>query len=231
MTTTSEPGTVSLEAHHAHPRLAVLRLHRPPLNALDQGMWDGLLAAGRALHGDSPYRAVVITGGEENFAGGVDLEELAALTPEDFAIRNHFLRIAFRLIATAPQVTVAAINGYAIGSGFELALAADFRLAGPTAVLGLPEVTLGLVPDPAGPHRLARVAGLTRAEDRLLPGRPLKPGEALRMHLIDEIAGDPVTAALERALPYAHEPLVLQRTGGPELLIGEAPAWFDGAVP
>ncbi|GAA3613418.1 enoyl-CoA hydratase/isomerase family protein [Kineosporia mesophila] len=188
----------------------MLSLSRPPVNALDQGMWDALLEAGLALHADDRYRAVVITGGKHHFAAGADIQQMIGLTPDQFGRRNRILQRAFHLIATAPQICVAAISGYALGGGFELALAADFRIGGPDAVLGLPEVTLGIMPGSGGTQRLPQVVGLTRAKDLILSGRHVEAQEALQMGLVDRIAPDPFETALDLALTFARGPLSLR---------------------
>jgi len=201
---------VRLTTHPDEPALAVLRLDRPPVNVLDQEMWDALHAVGERLHVSASYRALVITGGPRNFAAGADVQELAGLTVAEFDRRNRVLQGAFHLIATAPQISVAAVNGYALGGGCELALAADFRVAGASAVLGLPEVTLGIMPGSGGTQRLSRVVGLTRAKDLILSGRHVKADEAVRIGLVDRVVEDAEGAAVEQALSYARGPLALR---------------------
>ena len=203
-------GLVSLTTHAADSRLAVLRLDRPPVNALDQRMWDALSVVGAQLHASETYRAVVITGGSRNFAAGADVKELAGLTVEDFDRRNRVLQGAFQAIATAPQITVAAVNGYALGGGCELALAADFRVASTTAVLGLPEITLGIMPGSGGTQRLSRIVGLARAKDLILSGRRIDADEALRIGLVDRVVEDAEEAAVAQALTYACGPVALR---------------------
>ncbi len=171
MTTEPKPAKVRLEAHSADERLALLRIERPPMNVLDQTMWDLFADVSAELHASTTYRAVVITGGVRHFAAGADVKELFALTPERFHERNRVLQQAFHAVATAPQVTIAAITGCALGGGCELALAADFRIAGNGAVLGLPEITLGIMPGSGGTQRLARAVGHARAKDLILSGR------------------------------------------------------------
>ena len=202
---------VWLEPHPADDRLAVLRIDRPPVNALDQGRWDLLHTATAALHDGSPFRAVVITGGPKHFSAGADVKELVGLAPEEFDRRNRVLQGALHALATAPQITVAAVNGYALGGGCELALAADFRIAGRGALLGLPEVTLGLMPGSGGTQRLAHIVGLARAKDLVLSGRRIGADEALRIGLVDRVVDDGAVfdRAVEQALSYARGPLAL----------------------
>ena len=212
MNSTAEPARVRLGPHPADERLAVLRIERPPVNALDQAMWDLFAIVATALRDSSTYRAAVLTGGAENFAAGADVKELLALSVDEFDVRNRVLQQAFHAVATAPQVTIAAINGYALGGGCELALAADFRIAGRGAVLGLPEITLGIMPGSGGTQRLARVVGLARAKDLILSGRLVPADEALRIGLVDRVVDDAdvLDVAVEQGLTYARGPRALR---------------------
>lgn len=211
MGNTPEPGGVSLEAHPADERLGILRIERPPLNALDQAMWDLLATVAATLHTSATYRAVVITGGR-HFSCGADVKELLRLTDVEFHRRNLVLQQAFHAVATAPQITIAAVNGHALGGGCELALAADFRIAGRSAVLGLPEITLGIMPGSGGTQRLSRVVGLARAKDLILSGRLVRADEALRIGLVDRVGedADVFDVAVEQGLAYARGPLALR---------------------
>jgi enoyl-CoA hydratase/carnithine racemase len=105
---------VRLEPHPADERLAILRIERPPLNAFDQAMWDLFAAVTASLHAETAYRAVVITGGAAHFAADADVKSLLGLTAGEFDARNRVLQGAFHALATAPQVTIAAVNGYAL---------------------------------------------------------------------------------------------------------------------
>ena len=203
---------VRLEPHPADDRLAVLRIDLPPVNALEQRMWDLFATVAAALHDSATFRAVVLTGGAEHFAAGADIKELIGLTPAEFGRRNRVLQQAFHALATAPQITIAAINGYALGGGCELALAADFRIAGRGAVLGLPEITLGIMPGSGGTQRLARTVGLSAAKDLSLSGRLVPAAEALELGLVDRVADDAdvFDLAVERGLEYARGPLALR---------------------
>ncbi|WP_433632264.1 enoyl-CoA hydratase/isomerase family protein [Nocardia sp. CA-120079] len=211
MTSNPAPAKVELEPHPGDERLAILRIQRHPVNALDQQMWDLLETVATELHSSTTYRAVVITGGE-HFAAGADVKEMLGLSPEAFGQRNRVLQKAFHALATAPQITIAAINGYALGGGCELALAADFRIGGRGAVLGLPEITLGIMPGSGGTQRLSRIVGLAGAKDLILTGRPVRAEEALRIGLIDQLLDDAdvFDAAVERGLYYARGPLALR---------------------
>ena len=211
MTTDPKPARVWLDAHPDDERLALLHIERPPVNALDQPMWDLFADVAAELHASTTYRAVVITGGDRHFAAGADVKELLDLTADEFHERNQVLQQAFHALSTAPQVTIAAINGYALGGGCELALAADFRIAGRGAVLGLPEITLGIMPGSGGTQRLARVVGHPRAKDLILSGRLVPADEALGMGLVDRVVDDAdvLDVAVEQGLAYARGPLAL----------------------
>jgi enoyl-CoA hydratase/carnithine racemase len=203
---------VRLEPHPADERLALLRVDRPPVNAFDQRMWDLFDAVTASLHGDTAYRAVVVTGGPRHFAAGADVKGLLSLDPAEFAARNQVLQRAFHALATAPQVTIAAVCGYALGGGCELALAADFRIAGRSAVFGLPEITLGIMPGSGGTQRLPRIVGLARAREMILSGRNVAAEEALAIGLVDRVVDDAalLDAAVADGLRYARGPVALR---------------------
>ncbi|MFI6361437.1 enoyl-CoA hydratase/isomerase family protein [Nocardia sp. NPDC050630] len=211
MSSNPAPAKVGLEPHPVDERLAILRIERHPVNALDQEMWDLLETAAAELHSSTIYRAVVITGGE-HFAAGADVKEMRGLSSAAFGRRNRVLQHAFHALATAPQITIAAINGYALGGGCELALAADFRIGGRGAVLGLPEITLGIMPGSGGTQRLSRIIGIAGAKDLILTGRLVRAEEALRIGLIDQLLddADAFDAAVARGLSYARGPLALR---------------------
>jgi enoyl-CoA hydratase/carnithine racemase len=212
MTGHADAAPVRLEPHPSDERLGVLRVDRPPVNAFDQRMWDLLEAVTASLHGDTLYRAVVITGGPRHFAAGADVRGLLDLAPEQFDQRNRVLQRAFQSLATAPQVTIAAVSGYALGGGCELALAADFRFAGRSAVFGLPEITLGIMPGSGGTQRLPRIVGPARAKDLILTGRMVAADEALAIGLADRVVDDAdvLAAAIAEGLGYARGPLALR---------------------
>src|SRR5579875_353195 len=223
MTGHDDAAPVRLETHPADERLAILRVDRPPVNAFDQRMWDLFDAVTASLHGDTLYRAVVITGGPGNFAAGADVRGLLDLAPEQFGARNRVLQRAFHALATAPQVTIAAVSGYALGGGCELALAADFRFAGRSAVFGLPEITLGVIPGSGGTQRLPRIIGPARAKEMILVGELIDAFEADRIGLVNRVvaAGQARPAALEMASKIAQR--------GP-LAVREAKALIDRAL-
>ncbi len=143
---------------------------------------------GRAA-ADASLRCVVLTGaGDKAFCSGADLKERVAMSGEDVHAFHAGLRAAFRAIEQAPQVFVAAVNGAALGGGLELALACDIRVAAEPAQLGLPEVSLGIIPGGGGTQRLARLVGVARAKDLVLTARRVGAAEALAMGLVAEVA-------------------------------------------
>ncbi|MGW0995949.1 enoyl-CoA hydratase/isomerase family protein [Streptomyces sp. NPDC002520] len=167
---------------------AVLTLRREAkLNALSTHLERELL---RALDDKAvtTSRAVVVTGGSRVFSAGADTGELREMTPEAIAAYYRDSGAVYEKLAALPQPTVAAIAGYCLGGGLELALAADFRVADPTARLGLPEVGIGILPSSGGTYRTARAVGPARARELVLRGRRLTADEALAWGLLTEIS-------------------------------------------
>src|SRR5438874_11475243 len=164
--------------------VAVLRLDRPPANALSIAVLGEVADAARSLTADPPG-AVVLTGGDRIFAAGADIAEFGG--PQEAArISGHF-REAFDAIAQLPRVTIAAVAGYALGGGCELALACDLRVAANSAVFGQPEIMLGIIPGAGATQRLTRILGPARAKDLILTGRQVKAEEALHIGLADRV--------------------------------------------
>ncbi len=151
--------------------VATLRLDRPPVNALNLAMQEEILAAARWLARSEQARAVVIYGGPKMFAAGADIKEMAAMTYQDMASASHLLQESFNAVAGLPMPVVAAVTGFALGGGCELALCADLRVVGERAKLGQPEVLLGVIPGLGGSQRLPRLIGPSRAKDMILTGR------------------------------------------------------------
>ena len=171
------------------------------LNALDVATLTELRDRLRELADDAEVRAVVLTGaGEKAFVAGADIKYMSGLDPEQAKAWGALGHEAGRLLETMPKPTIAAINGFALGGGCELALACDIRYASSRAKLGQPEINLGIVPGWGGTQRLARVCGIAVAKDLIYTGRTIDAEEALRVGLVNAIA-DPV---LETALEVAH---------------------------
>jgi enoyl-CoA hydratase/carnithine racemase len=164
---------------------AVLRLDRPKVNVLSAALLRDLADVVRDL-GAAPPRALVLWGGEHSFSAGVDIAELADDATAPLVLRSF--GEALDLLASFPRATIAAITGFALGGGLELALACDFRVVGEDARLGLPEVGLGVIPGGGGTQRLPRLLGPARAKELVLSGRSVGAGEAVRIGLAEEVA-------------------------------------------
>ncbi|MEU4658438.1 enoyl-CoA hydratase-related protein [Streptomyces sp. NPDC023723] len=182
--------------------VVTLRLVNPPMNAFDSAQRLALAAAARKLADARDVRAVVLYGGERLFAAGADINALAAMGPEEVRGWNRALQRTFEDIARLPMPVVAALTGHALGGGLELALCADYRVAADNAVLGQPEVRLGIMPGSGGTQRLTRLLGPAKAKNLLMTGRQVKSSEALRIGLVDEVV--PADSVYATALAYAH---------------------------
>ena len=178
--------------------VAVLTLQNPKVNALSLQVLSELEEHARDLHRDPPG-AVVITGGDRIFAAGADISEFGGRAEaERIGPKFHS---ALHAIATIPRLVIAAVSGYALGGGCELAMACDYRIASERAVFGQPEILLGIIPGGGGTQRLSRLVGPARAKEICLTGRQVKADEALRIGLCDEIV--PAEQLHERALELA----------------------------
>jgi enoyl-CoA hydratase/carnithine racemase len=193
--------------------IGTIRLNRPKVNALNDQVTDELAAAARAATDSDDVRAVIIYGGERVFAGGADIKDMAEASYADMAARAGRLQEAMSLLAAIPKPVVAAITGYALGGGLELALSADFRVAGESARLGQPEILLGVIPGAGGTQRLPRLVGPARAKDIVFSGRMLAAAEALQIGLVDHVVPDPdvYTASLDLVKRYANGPALALR--------------------
>ncbi|GAA3551740.1 enoyl-CoA hydratase-related protein [Amycolatopsis ultiminotia] len=187
-------------------RVITVRLNAPPLNAFDTEMRRALAEAVTSIADDPDGHAVVLYGGPRCFAAGADVKQLAGFGFEEIVGWNRALQETFTRFAQLPVPVIAAITGYALGGGMELALAADFRVAATGAVLGLPEVQLGIMPGSGGTQRLARLVGPARAKELMMTGRRVPAGEAADLGIVDRIADDPYAAALEFARELAAGP-------------------------
>lgn len=183
--------------------VAVISLDNGKVNSLSTELLRQLREVLESLSGDLPG-AIVITGSDRMFAAGADIDELGALGgASDVAHVADSFRTTLDTLAAIPRVTVAAISGYALGGGCELALACDLRVAGETARLGLPEILLGIIPGGGGTQRLARLIGPARAKDLIFTGRHVPAGEALEIGLVDQVV--PPGKVLDRAIEKASE--------------------------
>jgi enoyl-CoA hydratase/carnithine racemase len=175
---------------------------RRKLNALSSAM-EQSLAAALATREVTSSRAIVVTGGPEVFSAGADISEMTDLTAESIFAYYRTTGGVYEAVASMPQPSVSAISGYCLGGGLELALATDFRVADESVVLGLPEVSIGILPSSGGIHRIVRMLGTARAREIVLARPRLSAAEAFRFGLVTEIV--PVGGALSRALELADE--------------------------
>ncbi|SDX90430.1 Enoyl-CoA hydratase/carnithine racemase [Micromonospora pattaloongensis] len=213
--------------------IATIRLERPPMNALNTQVQEGLRAAAAQTGADPEVRAVIVYGGEKVFAAGADIKEMADMSYVDMSARAAHLSSAFDAIARIPKPVVAAITGYALGGGCELALACDWRVVADDAKLGQPEIKLGIIPGAGGTQRLARLVGPARAKDLIFSGRMVDAEEALRIGLADRVvpAAEVYDAAVALVGPYVNGPAQALRAaklavdGGLELDLASGLAW------
>jgi enoyl-CoA hydratase/carnithine racemase len=203
--------------------IGTIHLGRPPMNALNTQVQQELRAVATEAAEDPAVRAVVVYGGAKVFAAGADIKEFTGTTYAQMAARVTALSGAFDALARVPKPVVAAITGYALGGGCELALACDWRVVATDAKLGQPEIRLGLIPGAGGTQRLARLIGPARAKDLIFSGRMVDADEALRIGLADRVVppADVYATAVELVRPY---------TGGPALALRAAKLAVDGGL-
>jgi enoyl-CoA hydratase len=170
------------------------------MNALSTALLSQLAEVTADLTAEPPG-AVVVWGGERIFAAGADISEFAG--PDEARVVGAAFRAALDTLARIPRATIAAIAGYALGGGCELALACDFRVAADTAKLGQPEILLGIIPGGGGTQRLARLVGPARAKEIVFSGRQVAADEALAIGLVDSVV--PSDALFDAAFTWAAE--------------------------
>ncbi|MCU1378140.1 MAG: putative enoyl-CoA hydratase [Acidimicrobiales bacterium] len=180
--------------------VAVVELQRPKVNALSKALLLQLRDIADDLTADPPG-AVVITGGERAFSAGAEISEFGG--PIEAREIGGLFRDALGAVAAIPRFTIAAINRVALGGGCELALCCDWRICSDNAVLGQPEVLLGIIPGGGGTQRLPRLVGPAKAKEIMITGRQVRSEEALRIGMVDEIV--PASEVLPRALLKAAE--------------------------
>ncbi|HLJ74428.1 MAG TPA: enoyl-CoA hydratase [Thermoanaerobaculia bacterium] len=167
--------------------IAVVRLNRPEVrNALNAAVRQQLAEHFRAFARDEATRCIIITGGDKVFAGGADIRDMVDRTPIDMMTRENL----WAPIASCPKPVIAAVNGYAIGGGCEMAMMADIIVAGEGASFGQPEIRIGIMPGAGGTQRLTRAVGKYRAMRMLLTGEPVPAKDALAMGLVSEVVPD-----------------------------------------
>lgn len=200
--------------------IGTIRLDRPPLNALNAAVQEEIRAAAQEASARDDVAAVIVHGGEKVFAAGADIKEMQPMSYPDMVARSAALQSSFTAVAQIPKPTVAAITGYALGGGCELALCCDFRIAAETAKLGQPEILLGIIPGAGGTQRLARLVGPARAKDLIFSGRFVDAAEALAIGLVDEVVpAEQVYAAARRRME--------RYVGGPALALRAAKEAVD----
>jgi len=203
--------------------VATIRLNRPPMNAINGQVQEELREASGQVSADDSVRAVVIYGGEKVFAAGADVKEFAPMTHAQMMRAAERISSSIDAVARIPKPVIAAVTGYALGGGCELALAADFRVSAENAKWGQPEILLGIIPGMGGTQRLPRLIGPARAKDLIFTGRMIDAGEALGLGLADVVvpAEDVYSTAVELAATYAK---------GPALALQAAKAAIDGGL-
>ena len=183
--------------------VAFVTIDRPKMNVLNRASQDEITNLCELLGHDLQVRAVVFYGGPNNFAAGADVKEMVNWTREQAEIEAPLLQAAFNAVADLPMPTIAAITGYALGGGLELALACDLRIASKSAIMGQPEILLGIITGAGGTQRLARLIGPARAKDLIFTGRFVLASEALEIGLVNEVVAE--ADLLDRALALAKQ--------------------------
>jgi enoyl-CoA hydratase len=203
--------------------VATIRLDRPPMNALNTEVQEQLRAAAARLTADSSVRAVVIHGGDRVFAAGADVKEFAGQSHAQMMVDADRLSTSVAALAAIPKPVIAAVTGYALGGGMEVALAADFRVSADNARWGQPEILLGIIPGAGGTQRLPRLVGTAKAKDLIFTGRFVDAAEALEIGLVDVVvpASEVLSTALAMAAKFAK---------GPALALAAAKAAIDGGL-
>jgi enoyl-CoA hydratase/carnithine racemase len=188
--------------------VGTITLARPPMNALNSQMQAEIRELAREASRRKDIRAVVVHGGPKVFAAGADVKEMADWSYTEAVDRSSDLTDCFSAVARIPKPTIAAVTGYALGGGCELALCCDLRICGDNARMGQPEILLGIIPGAGGTQRLARLVGPARAKDLIFTGRVVEAEEALAMGLVNQVVApdDVYSSAFELALRLAQGP-------------------------
>jgi enoyl-CoA hydratase/carnithine racemase len=173
------------------------------MNALNVQVQEEIRAAATEAAERDDVRAVVVYGGERVFAAGADIKEMADMSYTDMVQRSGGLQSAFTAVARIPKPVVAAVTGYALGGGCELALCADVRIAADNSTLGQPEILLGIIPGAGGTQRLTRLVGPSKAKDIIFSGRFVKADEALAIGLVDRLV--PAEEVYREAVAWAQQ--------------------------
>lgn len=203
--------------------VGTIRLDRPPMNAIDAQVQRELIEAANEASSRRDVAAVVIYGGERVFAAGADVKEMADMSFDEMSEHSHLLQEFTTAIAGIAKPTVAAITGFALGGGLEVALSADLRFAAENAKLGQPEILLGIIPGAGGTQRLARLVGSAKAKELIYSGRFISAADAQAIGLVDQVhpAEDVYGAAVTWARGFV---------GGPAVALAAAKAAIDGGL-
>jgi enoyl-CoA hydratase/carnithine racemase len=183
--------------------VATIRLDRPKVNVLNIQLMTELHEITREVTERDDVRAVVVYGGERSFAAGVDIKEMKDMSYADMAKRSGWMQEVFKAVARIPKPVIAAVTGYALGGGCELALCADLRIAADNAQFGQPEILLGVIPGVGGTQRLSRLIGASKAKDLIFTGRFVKADEALSIGLVDKVV--PADQVYAEAVTWARQ--------------------------
>jgi enoyl-CoA hydratase/carnithine racemase len=196
----------------AATRVGTIRMDRPPMNAISHQVWREIESAASEAAERDDVGAVVVWGGSKVFAAGADIKQMPDWGYQEVHAAGQVLQRSLDVLARIPKVTIAAIAGYALGGGCEVALACDFRFAADNAKLGQPEILLGLIPGAGGTQRLPRLIGLSRAKDLIFSGRMVDMVEAERIGLVDRVCpvDDLYDTAAAAAASYAAGPFALR---------------------
>lgn len=188
--------------------IGTIVLDRPKMNALDAAMQRRLVEVAEEAAERSDVSAVIIWGGEKVFAAGADVKEMAEMSYTDMSVHVRLLQKFSRALAAIPKPTVAAITGFALGGGLEVALCCDFRVVASNAKLGLPEISLGIIPGAGGTQRLPRLVGPAKAKQMIFTGRHVGAEEALAIGLADQVVepGEVLAAAQAMVAPFVGGP-------------------------
>ena len=200
--------------------IGTILLARPPVNALDTTAQRQLERAAQEAADRTDVAAVVLHGGADRFSAGADIREMAGMSAGEMTRWSRRLQEAFSAVADIPKPVVAAVNGFALGGGCELALTADRRILAENARIGLPEIHLGVIPGAGGTQRLTRLVGPARAKEVIFTGRTLDAAEALAIGLADQVV--PAGQVLKEARAWA-----AGFVGGPALALRAAKQAVD----
>jgi len=203
--------------------VATIRINRPPVNALNKQLQDELAELSGECARRADIRAVVVYGGEKVFMAGADIKDFDGVSAQDMQRRAAAISQSVDAVAQIPQPVIAAVTGYALGGGCELALAADFRVSAEDAKWGQPEILLGIIPGAGGTQRLPRLVGPAKAKDLIYTGRFVDAAEAHEIGLVDAVV------AADQVYPTAMA-MARRFAAGPALALRAAKAAVDGGL-